>query len=209
MKRKMVWKISLVIALSAVLLMGMGTAFASDLVAKPTTSTVLVNGESVAFDAYNIEGSNYFKLRDLAYALNGTDKPFEVSWDSENNAISLASMRPYTAIGGEMAGKGEGDKTAMPTRSKIYLDGIEYRFTAFNIEGNNYFKLREIGTMRDIGIEWSEEDNTVIIDTSKDYIPQFDYPFVSYVNEQIGFSIELPIGEVFGVEEYSVIVDEQ
>ena len=33
--------------------------------ATPTASTVLVNGEKKAFDAYNIEGSNYFKLRDL------------------------------------------------------------------------------------------------------------------------------------------------
>jgi len=209
MKRKIVWKLILVAALSAMMLMGMGTTFASDLTAKPTPSNILVDGKSVVFDAYNIEGSNYFKLRDLAYALNGTDKQFEVSWDSANNAISLGSLKPYTAIGGEMAGKGEGDKAAIPTSSKIYLDGMEYRFTAFNIEGNNYFKLREIGTMLNIGVEWSGEDNTVSIDTGKDYVPQFDYPFVSYKDEQIGFSIDLPIGEVFGVEEYTVEVDGQ
>jgi hypothetical protein len=40
--------------------------------ASPTSSTVLVNGKNVAFDAYNINGNNYFKLRDLAYTLNGT-----------------------------------------------------------------------------------------------------------------------------------------
>jgi len=31
--------------------------------ATPTTSTVLVNGSPVAFDAYLINGNNYFKLR--------------------------------------------------------------------------------------------------------------------------------------------------
>ena len=46
--------------------------------ATPTTSTVLVNGEQVAFDAYNIDGSNYFKLRDLGAALG-----FEVGWTQE------------------------------------------------------------------------------------------------------------------------------
>jgi len=35
--------------------------------AQPTASTVLINGKSVAFDAYNINGNNYFKLRNLAY----------------------------------------------------------------------------------------------------------------------------------------------
>jgi len=36
----------------------------------PTTSKVLVNGKIVEFEAYNINGYNYFKLRDLAQAVN-------------------------------------------------------------------------------------------------------------------------------------------
>jgi len=44
----------------------------------PTASDVLVNGEIIAFDAYNISDSTYFKLRDIAYVLNGTEKQFEV-----------------------------------------------------------------------------------------------------------------------------------
>ncbi len=40
----------------------------------PTKSRVLVNGKEVAFGAYNIDGYNYFKLRDLAMALSGTVK---------------------------------------------------------------------------------------------------------------------------------------
>jgi len=100
------------------------------LVAKPTASTVLVNGENVAFDAYNIEGNNYFKLRDLAFILNGTEKQFEVGWDAANNAITLTSGKAYTTVGGEMTGKGTGDKRPTPTVSKIYLDGKEVLFTA-------------------------------------------------------------------------------
>ncbi|MEG0798795.1 MAG: WG repeat-containing protein, partial [Acidaminococcaceae bacterium] len=54
----------------------------------PTTVTaissaqkVTVNGKDVAFDAYNINGNNYFKLRDLAFALSGSEKQFDVGWD--------------------------------------------------------------------------------------------------------------------------------
>jgi len=121
------------------------TAAAAD-VATPTASTVLVNGKNTTFDAYNIDGNNYFKLRDLAYVLNGTEKQFEVGWDSLNNAISLTRGQPYTAVGGEMTGKGAGNKTPAPTNSKIFLDGKQAQFTAYNIEGNNYFKLRDIVT---------------------------------------------------------------
>jgi hypothetical protein len=58
-----------------------------DKTAKPTTANVLVNGIAVKFEAYNIGGNNYFKLRDLAMALSGTGKQFDVSWDAAENAI--------------------------------------------------------------------------------------------------------------------------
>jgi len=142
------------------------------LVAKPTASTVLVNGENVAFDAYNIEGNNYFKLRDLAFILNGTEKQFEVGWDAANNAITLTSGKAYTPVGGEMTGKGTGDKRPTPTVSKIYLDGKEVQFTAYNIDGNNYFKLRDIGAAFDFGVTWDGAKNTIVIDTSIGYTPE-------------------------------------
>ena len=141
------------------------------LVAKPTSSTVLVNGKNVAFDAYNINDNNYFKLRDLAYILSGSEKQFAVGWDGVNNAISLTSGQPYTAVGGEMEGKGSGNKTPTPTSSKIFLNGAEVTFTAYNIEGNNYFKLRDVGATFNFGVDWDGANNTIVIDTGKGYTP--------------------------------------
>jgi hypothetical protein len=140
--------------------------------ASPTASTVLVNGRSVAFDAYNIGGANYFKLRDLAYVLNGTAKQFEVGWNGAANAISLTSGRPYTAVGGEMAGKSGGAKTPTPTSSKLTLNGNTVSFEAYNIGGNNYFKLRDVGAAFDFGVTWDGAKNTVVIDTSTGYTPE-------------------------------------
>jgi len=140
--------------------------------AVPTKSTVLVNGKSIAFDAYNIKGNNYFKLRDLAQAVNNTEKNFEVTWDGQNNAINLISNKPYTPVGGELA-KGDGQtKVANPTTSKIYKDGQEISLTAYNIKGNNYFKLRDIAKAFDIGVTWDSKTNTVIIDTSISYVEE-------------------------------------
>lgn len=156
---------------------GIPPAFQDDdenetLAANPTASTVLVNGENAAFDAYNINGNNYFKLRDLAYILNGTEKQFEVGYDGAANAISLTSNQSYTTVGGEMTGKGDGAKTPAPTDSKILLNGSEIQFTAYNIDGNNYFKLRDIGQAFDFGVDWDGEQNSIVIDTSKGYTGQ-------------------------------------
>lgn len=59
--------------------------------ATPSTCNVQINGQSVSFDAYVIDGNNYMKLRDVAYALNGTGKQFEVTWDEENSDITTGS----------------------------------------------------------------------------------------------------------------------
>jgi len=135
----------------------------------PTASKVLVNGEVVEFEAYNIDGYNYFKLRDLAQAVNNTEKNFEVTWDAKNNAVNLISNKPYTSAGGELV-KGDGKaKVATPTTSKIYKDGEEIYLTAYNISGNNYFKLRDIAKAFDIGVTWDGANNMIVIDTSISY----------------------------------------
>ena len=126
----------------------------------------------MAFDAYNINGNNYFKLRDLAFVLSGTEAQFEVVWDGEKNAIALTSGMAYTVIGGEMASGSAGNKSATPTTSTIYLDGTEVSFTAYNIGGNNYFKLRDIGEAFDFGVVWDGARNTIVIDTSTGYTPE-------------------------------------
>ena len=136
--------------------------------ANPTNSKVLVNGKEVAFDAYTIDGSNYFKLRDLAYVLNGTEKQFEVGWDNASKTITLTSGSAYTANGSEMA-KGSGAQNASVSASKLLIDGKEVSLTAYTIGGNNYFKLRDIGQAFDFGIGWDNASKTITIDTSAGY----------------------------------------
>jgi hypothetical protein len=126
------------------------------------------------FDAYNIGGNNYFKLRDLAIKLSGTEKQFEVGYDDATRAISLTSGKAYTPVGDEMASKGAGSQKAVFSTSKIMLDGADVNLAAFLIGGNNYFKLRDIGAAFDFGVTWDGERNTIIIDTSTGYTPEDD-----------------------------------
>ncbi len=138
--------------------------------ATPTTSKVLVNGKAVSFDAYTIDGNNYFKLRDLAKIVKGTGKQFEVTWNGEKRAINLISNKAYTLIGSEMA-KGDGkEKTPIVNTSRIYKDGVEVSLIAYTINGNNYFKLRDVAQSFNIGITWNEAARTIGIDTTTGYV---------------------------------------
>jgi len=135
--------------------------------AAATASKVLVDGKQVSFEAYNINSSNYFKLRDIAMVVNGTAKNFEVGWDSENNAIKLTSGKAYTVAGGELVVSANPEaKQATLSTSRVYLDDEEIQLTAYTIEGNNYFKLRDIGQALGIVITWDPETSTIGIDTS-------------------------------------------
>ena len=48
-------------------------------------------------------------------------------------------------------------------------DGAEVQLTAYNIGGNNYFKLRDIGAAFDFGVEWDGAQNSIVIDPTKSY----------------------------------------
>ncbi|MDR2182666.1 MAG: GerMN domain-containing protein [Clostridiales bacterium] len=133
--------------------------------ATPTASTVLVNGQNTPFQAFNIDGSNYFRLRDIAYALNGTSAQFSVGWDGVAGVITLTAGRPYTPIGSEMALAATGAVTATATDSEIILNGSSISPTAFNIDGSNFFMLRDLGAALGFDVDWDGGANTISITT--------------------------------------------
>ncbi|WP_312702481.1 stalk domain-containing protein [Sedimentibacter sp.] len=144
---------------------------AQEATAVPTASKVVVDGKDVSFEAYNIDGYNYFKLRDLAMAITGSEKQFEVTWDEEKNAINLISGEAYTPVGGEFAvSAGTESVQATVNQSAIYMDGEEISLQAYRIGGNNYFKLRDVGEVFDLGILWDGELNQIAIDTVVGYV---------------------------------------
>ena len=137
---------------------------------------VKVNGKDVIFEAYEINGNNYMKLRDVAQALTDTDKHFNVTWDNEKKVINLLSATAYDSVGGELplnkeqnAAFSSKTQTAALNTSMICVDGKEVSLTAYNIGGNNYFKLRDIANTFDFGITYDSETKAVGVDTSKPY----------------------------------------
>lgn len=136
--------------------------------ATASVSKVLVDGKQVPFEAYSINNNNYFKLRDIAMAVNGTDKSFEVGFSNELKAINLITGEEYTPQGGELAVSTNAKaKKATLSTSKVYLNEEEVNLTAYNIGGNNYFKLRDIADALGITITFDSKTNTIGIVTTE------------------------------------------
>ena len=130
-----------------------------------TSSAVMVDGVEVKFDAYNINNNNYFKLRDIAQALNGSNSQFNVGWDSGKNMIVITKGLEYSSVGGELQTNSIKEVTAIEGDVLIYMGGAEIEMTAYNINGNNYFKLRELGSLIDFDVDWDGVNNRVLIST--------------------------------------------
>ncbi len=133
-------------------------------VAEPSTAKVMVNGELVPFAAYTIEGFNYFKLTDVSYALSGTSRQFEVTWDAEVGAINMMTERPHIVKGTELQGNSGETETALRFFSPVYKNGEEMAVTVYTIDGSSYFKLDSLMVALDLKVGWDGETGTITID---------------------------------------------
>ncbi len=125
-----------------------------------------VNGVRRDVEKYNIDGYNYFKLRDIACLLNGTPAQFSVDWDAENNAARIVSGQPYTANGSELVIGADRSATAVRSPQTIVIDGeVRSDLAAFNLAGNNFFKLRDLGEALGFQVDYDAATNTAVVTT--------------------------------------------
>jgi len=104
-------------------------------------------------------------------ALNGTPKQFAISVDGQT--VSITTGQAYTPVGGELGG----NETISGTQATlsvfdIQMDGVKANLTAYNINGSNYIKLRDVGQTFNIGVVYDPDTNTVNVDVTKGYTPE-------------------------------------
>ncbi len=134
-----------------------------------STHKITVDGSPVSLTAYNINGNNYFKLRDLAALLSGSQAQFQVGWNDATRTITLTTDSAYTAVGGELAKASAVNQFGVSTDAGIYVDGSPADLMAYNINDNNYFKLRDLGKVLGFNVGWDDATHTVSILTDEPY----------------------------------------
>jgi|GEM_PF-332879 len=142
--------------------------------ASPSMDKLTIDGKLVQTPVYKINGNNYYMLRRLAYSLSGTDAQFDVGWDAQKRQITLTKDKPYTPVGGETDSFELTTPGAEHTEASIYLNGKPLTPTVYNINGNNFFKLRDLAQALDFSVEWDEKDRTVQINTKRSSNNQSD-----------------------------------
>ena len=77
--------------LTGAVLFGGGVAYAAGVMAEHAPQTAYVDGAPVQLEAYNIDGYNYVKLRDIGQAVG-----FNVYWDGQS--VQMERNVPYTGL---------------------------------------------------------------------------------------------------------------
>jgi|GEM_PF-5848190 len=127
----------------------------------PTNDKMTVNGQEVWPAAYKIADYNYFRLRDIAALI-----PFGVGY--ENGTIIVTTGVEYTSDT-PLTPVTPVEAEAVATTDKLLVNGNAVDLKIYKINGNNYFKLRDIAAFANFGVGY--ENGVILIDTSVGYVP--------------------------------------
>ena len=143
------------------------------------TQDIDIDGKAVQFKTYAVvtpDGkggtleTNYVKLRDVAYALNGTAAQFEVDWDGD---VVIVPYSAYVPNGSEMSTPFTGDRAYTKAASATRVNGQSVPFSAICLTDDNgggytYYKLRDLGQVLGFNVSW-EKSRGIYIESDKPY----------------------------------------
>jgi len=158
--------LSLVLAFMLVLSLGVPALAAGT--AAVSRQKLTVDGKAVECEKYAIGGYNYFKLRDLAMLLNGTNSQFAVDFDGDTRTVFITTGEAYTPVGGELNTGKDNSATCTASEWKVEVNGESADISAYALGGYNFFKLRDLGKAIGFYVHYDEATDTAVVDQSEE-----------------------------------------
>lgn len=133
---------------------------------------ISVDGKAQSVSCYNIKGYNYFKLRDVAKLMMGSQKGFEVIVDEGTPVVVRDSS--YTESGDELQALSSNKLKVNP---KFQYLGMRPSYTSlivksYNIGGYNYMSLRDVAEAANFKVGYDAPSKTIVIDSSQEFVYQ-------------------------------------
>lgn len=129
-----------------------------------SAQAVSVDGVHAAIGAYSVDGSNYFRLRDVAYVLRGTEKEFSVSYEPGVRLVQIVTNSAYAPIGDECSSLLPAQKIGSVTQS-VSVNGTMVSLDGYYIGGSYYFHIRDLAAIVGFKIEYAAATRTILIST--------------------------------------------
>ena len=168
---------SLIFALTVLLCQN---AFASDISVEPNKENIIINQEGTSISAemgsYLYEDYNYYRLRDVCGLIG-----YDVEWD---NTIGIINVKRSDSGTIEVFDIPKAENV-VSAKCEIELEnGKKKVFDCLNIDGYNYFKLRDLADFIGFGCDWDGEN--ILITMTETYPEEKPMRFsLNYINEDI------------------------
>ncbi|MDU5806978.1 MAG: hypothetical protein E6Z55_05845 [Peptoniphilus harei] len=127
---------------------------------KATNQKVKLDGKDVVISGYNIDGYNYFKLRDLAAVLKDSQAKFGV--DYKDGVVTLTKAADYKVVESDQK-EVKATSKGMLTNDKVLVGDKTLTATAYKIDDLNYYKLRDLGKELGFGVGYDEATKSVLL----------------------------------------------
>ncbi len=145
--------------------------------AQGSNQDLYLNGKNQNTVGFNIDDYNYYRLRDLASILKTENFNFSLWGDHKEIVVTMYTQ--YENDGSQKVINKVGDKkTALKKDMTLVLvkneKTIRQEISVYNIDGYNYFKLRDIGGILGFDVDYNEKENQAHIYTRTYQVPEMD-----------------------------------
>ena len=157
-------KISLLLAILMLVTL-IPTAFAESKTvdAVKNTKKVTLDGEEVKVGAYDVEGYNYLKLRDVAAILNTKKCQFNVGFDKPTKLITVELAKGYEKVEGDLAEIKDEKAKAIVSVRKILVNGEEKEIKTALINEYNYMQLRDLASLVGLDVKYDKVNKVIML----------------------------------------------
>jgi hypothetical protein len=149
--------------------MGVTALSADNISAVRSPQKIYVDGQFVDLLAFSINDNNYVRLRDVGKAVD-----FSVFYDASQNSVRIDRNARYAGGFNETLPTPPDNPEAAVSDNPIYVRGNLVKMTAYNIAGNNYVKLRDVGQAINLGMAYDPTVDAVYIDRQTAYLPNME-----------------------------------
>lgn len=165
-----------------------------------TKQQVYLNQEDITRYAigYNVNQSNYYRLRDLQGILNKTDKQFKIKYENKGAYGDIFIIRNQADAGVETIERYPTLKNLRVSvgQDKVYIDNVYTDVNSYKINGENYYKLRDICNLLGVTVNYNHETNSVELHTIGIAAPKIEQTQDNVVAE--GKTIKVNTSEEMG-----------
>ncbi len=134
-----------------------------------TKQSLSINGVAKSFNAVNINGNNFVRLRDIASAFNGSAKQFNVVYTGSDNTAAMTALTAYVPDAANPDNQAVNFVNPQPSAQTLTFNGQQVQVVAYNIGGSNYVNLRQISALIDAQVNYNAVSKAISINTSSPY----------------------------------------